>query len=967
MILPVSLLLCVLQQDPVPNAPLPTRGGDIQLPPAAKKAAPTDARPEPEIERFRRDVQSLFGSHERIEQRLFEIGQSYAEAALEPLLLQVARTARGQELVRLMLACRRYGTKTPRIGDELLFQALSRPLGEATRPVIDTLVVLKGAAAKPALQELVRARLAGVRKPAAEALAPLLTVDDLPFALQLSREASLDLQLRGIELLTAIGNEPAQQRLLELLSKDPALAGVACQAIARLGERAQPALLAMLAAPPIDRGYAYAAFALAAIDRSTGGTALPAESIGPLAQRLADPEPLTRALVAVPLADLVYRGVKAANGPRPSLDVAVVDALLAVIEPRSFVPNLDLLRQPAAERLLRLTGRIAGKVGEPMAWRDWWSTQRDTFTGVRARIELVPAAAGRVAITLRQDGRHVRLLGDGLADMPPLEGATEIVLPAEQMLALTQELERGGFFAPDRLASDSALPRTRSLQLSSPEGRCLVAMPNQPQATFDALVTLVQQQVDAELWQLYRVAADEPDRGAWWRAERRWREANPEPVARGRRFAQRVIQRWSAWSTNQRAKALAFLADHPQRALILTAEDGEQAIAVMAAAPELQELDLRLLELAASVPGGASWRQAVELAGQHKGGGPQAVRAVFAVAGPDAVLTALSDASPLVRRAGLAELAIVRDQRASARVVELLRDEDDEVKRAAIVACGQMQLAAAARPLVDLIAAEGTAPPVRREALRALGRVGGEIAFPVLQRAFTAPNRDDKEAALRGLGELQDPRAAAMLAELVVIANGQDIGALARVHLQRQRASAAVPALQKQLERAQDVAIRTELVLLLGSYHEPSAVPDLMDLLRTQKHGGAAAALLSGTTGLDLVTSDQRIDVAEAWYRDNKLRPQWQWLLDALTAAKVPNGLLPEQFVGAGDAPIAELARLLVELPEPRLWTLCASVLRSNAGEDHGMVSMQTPLETREAIAARYRLQVESARAAQGK
>lgn len=968
MILSASLLLCLFQQEPVPNRPLPTRGGDIQLPPPKVGApSPNDPPPEPEIERFRRDIQGLHGSTERIEQRLFEIGHAYPETSLEPLMLQVIRTARGADLARLMPVCKRFGVQKPRVADELLFQLLSRPLGDATRPAVETLVLLKGEGAKPSLQELVRSRLPAVRRPATDALAGMLTADDLPFVMQLSRDGSLDLQLRGVDLLAALGSEPAQRRLIELLAKDPALAGVACQALARMGERAAPALVAELNEPPIDRGYAYAAFALAAIDRSAATPFLPAAAMAPLAARLADPDPLTRALVAVPLADLVYRGVPApADGPRPSLDVAVVDVLLDVVEPRSFVANLDLLRQPVEERLLRLTGRTVGAAAEPLAWRDWWSSQRDAFAAVRARIDLDPASASAVAITLRQEGRQVRLLGDGLVDMPPVEGAIEVALAGAQMLALAEALAAGGFFAPASMAADRGLPRTRSLQLSSPQGRCLVAMTDQPHPAFDSLVALVLGQVEAELWQLYRVPDNEPDRGAYWRAERRWLEANPDPLARGRRFAQRVVQHWALWSPPHRARALAHLAAHPQRAELLTAADAELAITVLGKQPTLGDLDLRLLELAAAVPG-AAWRRAVELAGRHPGGGPAAVRSVFAVLGPDAVLAALADESAAVRRAGLAELAVVRDQRAAPRLIGLLRDSDDEVKRAAIVACGQMQLAQASRPIVDLIAAEDTDPLVRREAMRALGRVGGELAFPVLQRAFTAADRDDKEAALRGLGELRDPRATQMLADLVVIANGQEIGSLARLHLQRHGAELAVPALQQQLERAQDAAIRTELVLLLGSYHTPTVVPDLLDLLRQQKHSAAAAALLSGTTGLDLVSSDERVAVAEAWYRNNKLKPQWQWLLDALAAAKVQHGLQPEQFVGAGEPPIAELARLLVDVAEPRLWTLCAAVLRSNAGVDHGVVSLNTPLEVREAIAARYRMQVETARAAQGK
>ena len=945
-------------------------GGDITLPPAKDRTQATAkvVRPVDELERFRRDLNELHGAPERIEGRLHAIGRDYAETALEPLVLEVARLARGQELTNLMLVVRRYtdgSTGRRRIADELLFQLLARALGDATRPVLETMAQMKGDEAKVALQQCVRGRIAGVRRHAVEVLGTMTTPDDLPFALELSREQTLDLQLRGVDLLRQQASEPALQRLCELLSKDPALAGAACHALALVGAPSVAPLQRVVAAPPIDRGYVYAAFALAQIAEQGDRSVLPPVAAEPLIARVADPEPLTRALVAIPLADLAYRAEPGSKLTFP--DAAIVDALLDVVQPLQFVPNLDLLRRPAEERLLRLTGRLVA-AGEGLAWREWWKTQRGDFLGVRSRIAVDADSAARAVVTLRQEGRHVRVLAETLAEVPPVDGATEIVLTREQMLQLVQALDAGGFHDESRMRGDSALPRARSLQLHLSTGRTLVAMPAEPHPWFDALVAKVQETVDAEQWQLYRIAKNEPDRAAFWRAERRWREANPDPIERGRRFVHRVVTHWPELGKGLRARALAHLVAHPQRAQVFAEADGERAVTMLAGRPELQELDLQLLELAAAVPGDRVWRQAVDLAARAPGGGRAAVRSLFAVLGPDAVLSALQDANPLVRRAGIDEIVVVRDQRAAGRLVELLADADLEVRKAAVMACGHMQIAAASRPLVAAIAADDTTAVVRREALRSLGRVGGELAFPVLQRSLTAPDREDKEAALRGLGDLRDPRAAHLLAELVVISHGTDFGALARVNLQRQGGSVAVPALQKQLEVVQDAGIRDQLVLLLGQYHEASVVPDLLDLMRKPALAAVAAAALSGTTGLDLSNGADRADRAEAWYRQNKTRPQWQWLLDALQAAQVPNVLQPDQFVGAGSTgPVPELARLLVEVREPRLWAMCAAVLRTIAGEDFGVVTMQTPLEAREAIAARYRLSAEASRSAQGR
>ncbi len=938
-------------------------GGDLKLPPRRETpAAQAPVRPVSEIERFRRDLIEMQAPSARVEAKLQAMAQTYKEQAIEPLILEVARSARATEMQNLLPVIKRFAATSPRVADELQIQLLSRPLAEATRPVLETMAAMKGPEAKQALCECVRGRIAGVRRQAAEVLIPLLTAEDLPFAVQLSREQSLDLQLRGIELLRAMPEEAAAQRLVELLSKDPALAGSACAALVQQGRTAVAPLQKLLAEPAIDRGFTYGAFALAQIAQRDGAELLPEALVAPLSARLAEGDALARCLAAVPLADLTFRGAVA-----PASDVAIVDALLEVVQPLVFVLSIDLLRRPAEERLLRTTGRIVA-AGEALPWRDWWKDQRSDFLGVRARVTVDAGNAAAAIVTLRHEQRQLRLLAEGHADAPPVADAKEVVLTAAQMIELVAALQAGGFADEQAMRVDSGLPRGRSLQVRVPGGRAQVVMPLTEHAQYDALVAMVERTLDAELWQLYRDPQAEPDRGAFWRTERRWRDENPDEAARGRRFVARVVRNWATLVPALRARAIEQIAAHPQRKELLSEEDGERAVEVLAAQPELTELDRRLLELAASVPGDQVWRRAVELAARQKGGGPGAVRAVFAVLGPDAVLSALRDPNAMVRRAGIAEIMVVRDQRAGPRLVELLADADLEVRVAAAGACGHLQLAASSRPLVAAIAADDTPPVMRRECLRALGRVGGEMAFPVLQRALTSPSAEDKEAALRGLGDLKDPRAAYLLAEMIVVGHGRDLGMLARFNLTRQGGTHAVPALRAQLEIVQDATIHSQLVLLLGAYNDAANVPALMDLLRNPRLAPEAAAMFSGTTGIDLVAADDRINVAESWWRRHKTEMQWQWLLEALRASSTPTALRPEHVTaGAGLAPVVELSRLLVEVREPRLWALTSAVLRTVAKEDFGAVGLLTTLEAREAVAARYRVLAESARAAQGR
>ncbi|MFT4511716.1 MAG: HEAT repeat protein [Planctomycetota bacterium] len=937
-------------------------GGDLKLPPRTAAAAKaTEVRPLEEIERFRRDLHEMAGPRVKVQAKLEEMGRAYPK--IEQLILQVARTARSTEMRNLMPVARRFGrtSGTDRVADELLFQLLARPVGSATRQVIDTMAVLKGAKAKTSLKQCMRARIPAVRRHAVPVLAPLCTKEDAAFAMQLSREQSLDLRLRGVDLLEAIGDEAANQRLVALLAKDPALAAAACLALVRVGSAAVPVLLKRVSAPAVDRSYVYAAFALAQIGEETGENVLPAELLEPLAKRLRAPEALTRVLAAVPLADLVYRAAPGEGRELP--DAGLVDALLLVVEPAQFVPNIDMLRATAEKRLLRHTGRVIA-AENALSWRAWWRDQKDTFLGVRSQLSVDIRNAGVALITLRQEDRTVRIIGEDVATVLALPSAIEVVLTSQQMLALVKALENDGYGNAGAMRVDSALPRVRSLEVRVDQSRSSVAVTESAHFAFDSMVATIDNTIDDELWQLYRVAARDSDRAAFWRAEQKWRAANPSEIDRARHFLGHVLSGWSTWNPEMQARAIGYLVGHKNRKDILREQDGKAIVTTLSALAALGPYDLQLLEVAASSPGDDVWRECVALAVSAEGGGRKAVTQVFKVLGPDAVLSALKDDRPLVRRAALDEVVSVRDVRAAPSLIRLLQDEDFDVQRAAVFACGHLKVSSASRPLVELIAAEDTDPTMRRECLRAIGSVGGQLAFPVLEQAMASRSLDDKAAALRGLGELRDPRAAHLLAEFVVVGYGKDFGNLAKFHLQRHGAPQAVPALRRQIPLVADVKIRAELVLLLGLYQDPKNVPDLMDLLRNPNFAARTVSVLEGSTGVNLKAVPDRITAIEGWWRVNKDVSQWQWLLDGLSRAQVPTTLTLDDFASdAGMSSVPELARLMVDVEQPRLWVLCSAVLRAITKKDYGVVSEQTPPDKRLGFAGRYRLVAEAAAA----
>ena len=495
--------------------------------------------------------------------------------------------------------------------------------------------------------------------------------------------------------------------------------------------------------------------------------------------------------------------------------------------------------------------------------------------------------------------------------------------------------------------------------------RTLVVAPAQAAPQFENLMARIEAVVQREVWQLYRDPLAEPDRGAFWLAERKWMAANPDPITQERHFLLRAVHRWPQLPENLKGRALQRAYLVADRARLVQETDGAAMVAMLRTQASLGDNELRLLELAAGAPGDAVWRDVVDVASTLPGAGPKEVSRVFSLLGPDRVLAALQDERGVVRRAAIDEVVQLGDVRAGARLVQLLDDADESVCRSAVFACGAIGIEAARPRLMAMVAADSTLPQLRREALRSVGRIGGPGAFELLERALAAPQREDRQAALRGLGELREVRSAQLLAEMFVAGADTDTGELARFYLQRLGASLAVPALRSQLG-VQDPVARREIVGILAAYQDPGVIPDLIDQLRQNSEPLRAVANLECITGLDITSKEERVGALEKWFADHKLEPQWQWLLQALVRDNVKTTLAKEQFdAAAGLAAVPELTRLLLELRQGRLRSLTAAVLRSLTGEDYGVVTALTPRDTIATMAARYRALFDGARAAQ--
>lgn len=954
----MTLLTTLVLSTLVPCVPQ----GELRLPPL-KEPPKTKAAPVNDAEAFKRVLVELRTAGDHYDTKVQTLPQRFGD--LEALVLPALRTARGRDMLDLMGVARRFGmpkepgaTGWKQTGDELLFQLLSRPLNDATREVMAVMAQLKGSEAKAALRECVRARLPAVRRAATEVLAQQVGPDDLPLALELAGDQALDLRLSGIELLGAIRDPRSQKRLVELLAKDPTVAGAACTQLLRQGSDAAPVLQQALAEPPIDRAHAYAAFVLAQTQAQSGTELLPAAAADVLRRDLDSTDLTTRCLAAVAMAELAFRS----DDPDPSKhrDADVVQTLLLLTSTEVFVPNLSLMREAAEARLAALSGRAASAEG--LTWNEWWKANRQGFQGLRARVRVDAANAALAVLELRTERRRLRLLGEELAGMAP-SNADEIVLAKGHMLKLVQQLEALGFMAtgPGR---EAAQPPQRALQLQVQGARCQSTAPNVGAPHFDRFALAVEGVLDTETWQLFRDFDAEPDRAAFWRAERRWLDANPQPVEHSRRFLHRMVKVWPRVSASKRTAGLAWLFARPDKQGMLREEDGLKILELVAGAETLEQNDLLLLELAAGSGGDQVWRRSIDLAFRKKGGGRTAVARLFSLLGPERVLAALDDERAVVRQAALDEVVRMRDGRAGPQITARLDDSEPAVRRAAAFTAGMLQVESARERMIALIAAEDTDPLLRRECLRGLGRIGGTGAFAVLQRALESPSKEDRDAALRGIGELRDERAATLMAGILVASHGNETAELARFYLQRMGALLAAPALRPHLQVTNPQS-RMEVVLLLASMQEPQVVPELIALLRSGTDNLRTLEMLEGTTGLDVKNAQDRLNSLEQWWHAHRAEQQYQWLIGALKLAEVPTTLKPEQFeTGAGLTAVPELTRLLVEAQAPRLRVLSAAVLRTVTNVEYGPVTWQTEVATLETIAARYRVLFESAKAA---
>ncbi len=128
---------------------------------------------------------------------------------------------------------------------------------------------------------------------------------------------------------------------------------------------------------------------------------------------------------------------------------------------------------------------------------------------------------------------------------------------------------------------------------------------------------------------------------------------------------------------------------------------------------------------------------------------------------------------PKVRKEVIKSLLKISPQAADKTLIELLKDQDNDVVRQAIYSLGAIRSRAAVAPLLDIVSASDTflkEISVKKQAIMSLGRIGDRQATSVLldilsSRRWLAPGRwqEIKISAATALGQMGDESAIPLL------------------------------------------------------------------------------------------------------------------------------------------------------------------------------------------------------------
>jgi HEAT repeat protein len=282
----------------------------------------------------------------------------------------------------------------------------------------------------------------------------------------------------------------------------------------------------------------------------------------------------------------------------------------------------------------------------------------------------------------------------------------------------------------------------------------------------------------------------------------------------------------------------------------------------------------------------------------------QAVAEEGAEMAADAILSALQDPLPRVRREAARAVARLQGSRAVVALLNGIEANPDLLEEETVDALGHLGDPAAVPALIAAL--ENPRPLLRRAAARALGRIGGEAVIAPLERAVEHGDLDVRRAALQGLRR-SEARGSVAVVAAALDDEHPSVRVAAAEAISEVGMAAAAPALRRVLTAHSDDST-AEMAYALGAVGEEL---DLPLILSAAAHATSAItrrrALLGAARLLGSEREAYRLMLLSGMARDTAIVDRMRPLVKTSAAARLA---MMKYGAGEEEQAIAALARL---------------------------------------------------------
>ena len=602
---------------------------------------------------------------------------------------------------------------------------------------------------------------------------------------------------------------------------------------------------------------------------------------------------------ALALAGIGFRMEESSESPW--LDMAVMDHLVGVVAAIQFFDDRSSLVEPCLRRLQMLSGRNYGENGP--RWAEWWLSQRHSFRASRAAMSYGPEDHLSLSLTYRNhpEGVAFVLLGPDRLFRPDegLDGARYFVT-SEQSDALVRLLEEQGALGaaqPPGPRGDRALQGQELLIRLGSGAKTFALGPQVREPWFERLAQFLQA-LRAECdWQDYFAANEHVDKQAW--VAYVWQNGGvPTAEPAHSDWLREVYLHWcEAQPLGKRQAGLEALAKLQQEGHGPGPMEFDRMLELLGAertygrdAQTLYALCLHatgLRDQVAPSPEAALLGERLlgSLMENFGDAGVDPMGPVLHMLGSERIRLASKDPSPLLRAAAGLQL-LAEPTEGDWPVLEgLMNDSSSMVATRVLGAAGKAGRQEALP--IALTQSTSTDPTIRSNALRTLGRLGGDQAREALMMTLTEPSGDFRLVAAEGLADLRDPKAAPLLVALLRNGREQGIqGALRRGLLDL--GPDAQEYLIGALNSPQPTA-RREAALILGEEDAHQAAPALLRLLSEDPTDSEVVDALVGLTCVDLSRAEDRAYAWWSWWDTVRKDDAFSWFLAACATRGLPS------------------------------------------------------------------------------